>query len=345
MGHLWRNLVAVILVWLCGRCLVCMPAWGREVKLTLHPQKLPAEPNEYSLLPRAATLVDGDAVTWYEKALQALPDKAETEQIRQWLDMPVEQLPVEQAEKVLQRYLENLRYAARGARCRECNWPLWEPGMPPRNDDRYRVLTYIVCLWARLEIAQGGYDGAVLAIQTGLGMTRHLGQAPTLIQVLTAIALGAMMCQEIEQFVQAQDAPNLYGALASLPKPFMEVEKAIESEKKPRAADPKAGSAAGALDDQMKQAYDRIRTLARKLDSHLAVLQCVEAIRAYAASHGGQLPARLDDITETPVANDPLTAAPFRYTRTDSTAVLESVAPSDSEKKEDHLRLVITLGR
>lgn len=40
------------------------------------------------------------------------------------------------------------------------------------------------------------------------------------------------MCREIEQFVQGKDSPNLYRALASLPELLVDVEKAIENEKK-----------------------------------------------------------------------------------------------------------------
>jgi hypothetical protein len=86
-------------------------------------------------------------------------------------------------------------------------------------------------------MAQGRYDGAILAIQTGLGVTRHLGRAPTILQVLVGAAAGSVMCGELEQFVQCENAPNLYGALDDLPWPRVEADRAIENETQAVLAD------------------------------------------------------------------------------------------------------------
>ncbi len=45
----------------------------------------------------------------------------------------------------------------------------------------------------------------------------------------------------------------------------------------------------------------------RRLDA----IQCIEAIRLYAALHGGKLPSRLEDISEAPVPADAATGKPF----------------------------------
>ena len=42
-------------------------------------------------------------------------------------------------------------------------------------------------------------------------------------------------------------------------------------------------------------------------------LQCIEAIRLYAATHDGKLPASLEAMTETPAPIDPGTGKPFGY--------------------------------
>lgn len=46
---------------------------------------------------------------------------------------------------------------------------------------------------------------------------------------------------------------------------------------------------------------------------YLAGLRLLEAIRLYAATHDGNLPQRLEDITEVPVPVNPLTGKPFPY--------------------------------
>jgi hypothetical protein len=50
-----------------------------------------------------------------------------------------------------------------------------------------------------------------------------------------------------------------------------------------------------------------------RLDRQLDALRTIEAIRLYAASHGGKLPASLAEITEVPVPLDPATGKPFEY--------------------------------
>jgi hypothetical protein len=53
------------------------------------------------------------------------------------------------------------------------------------------------------------------------------------------------------------------------------------------------------------------------------VLRVFEAIRLYAANSEGKLPQRLNDITEVPVPNDPVTNEAFVYRRDPDKAFLE----------------------
>ncbi len=62
---------------------------------------------------------------------------------------------------------------------------------------------------------------------------------------------------------------------------------------------------------------------AARLDRDLAALRCLEAIRLHAASHSGQLPERLEDITEVPVPPNPLTGQPFRYRAEERYVILD----------------------
>lgn len=64
--------------------------------------------------------------------------------------------------------------------------------------------------------------------------------------------------------------------------------------------------------------------LERKLDA----LECVEAVRLYAAAHEGKLPASLEAITEAPVPPDPATGKPFMYKLEGDTATLTAPVPA-----------------
>jgi hypothetical protein len=334
-----------VVAWAVVLSLIAQAALGREVKLMVRPQKMSAEAGKYVLLPPAASLTEGDAVPFYEKAVKALPGKVVDDRIQPWLKMPIEQLPTDQVEKTLTLYVESFKCVARAVKCRECKWPTSTPGAPVANLQEYRSLGLALGLWARYEIAQESYEGAVLALQTGFGMSRHLTQGPTLLQLLTGNALAAVMCGKVGEFVQAEEAPNLHAALAALPKPFTDVEKVIESDKKTIPSEPPAGMTRAQFESELKrlaETYDRVRILGKRLDGDVAALQCVEAIRSYAASHGGQLPQTLAEITEIPVPKDPMSGAAFRYTRTGATAVLESATPAGGDAK-DVTRYEITL--
>ena len=324
-----------VIIWALVLGLLCQTAPGRDVKLVVRPQKVATEVGKYALLPLAASLVDGDAVPWYDKALKALPaGKAGDDQVQQYLKMPIDKLPVEKAEQMLKAYVESFKYAVQGAKCRECRWPASIAG-EPAHEPQYVRLGRALRLWAHYEIAQGNHEGALLAMQTGIGMGRHLSQGPNQMQFLVGVGIMAGLCREIEELVQTEDAPNLHGALGTLPRPTVYVEKIMDSEKKAGAkfkqSGPPAGMTRAQFENELKQGEERWKTLperlgvlAKRFDRDLALLQSVEAIRAYAASHKGQLPQTLGEITEVAVPKDPMSGAAFRYTRTGATAVLES---------------------
>ena len=50
-----------------------------------------------------------------------------------------------------------------------------------------------------------------------------------------------------------------------------------------------------------------------RVDRRLAALTAVEAVRSYAAGHGGALPNALSDVTDTPVPDNPVTGRPFEW--------------------------------
>ena len=211
---------------------IVVPAEARRsaegpVELTVYPAMAGEIEQKYQLIVKVEDQIDADAVPLYEKVVKSIPKDFNQEQIVEWLKLPVEQFPQQQAEEALQKYLETLKLAVRATMCKECNWPEWKPGAQIEDLSGYRKLVYVLELWARLEISRGGYEGATIAMRTAFKTARDLGQAPTIIQALVGAAVGGVMCREVEQFVQAKDSPNLYRALANLPKPLVDVEKAI----------------------------------------------------------------------------------------------------------------------
>jgi hypothetical protein len=58
--------------------------------------------------------------------------------------------------------------------------------------------------------------------------------------------------------------------------------------------------------------YQKVSVMQARLDQHIALLRCIEALRMYAAEHDGKLPAKLDDIC-LPLPVDPVSGKPFSY--------------------------------
>ncbi len=325
-----RRFLCLIILWLAVAPAQAKRFASGPLELEVHPSKAPESAEEYSLLPTADKQTDADAVPLYEKAIQAKPGGRERErQIREWLELPPEQLPQEQVEKAIQENLESLTLVARAARCKQCNWPKWKPGTNPPDQSGYRNLGFLIRLSARLEIVRGRYDSALLALQTGFGMARHVGGGPTSVQAMVGTAIGGLTCREVELFIEGDDSPNLYWALSRLPRPLADVGKAIESE----LANLKDYNflLRRQFEKQLKPAHDRMLLIENRFENNLNVLQCVEAIRHYAATHESRLPEKLSDITDFELPKDVFTDKLFEYRRTSKGAVVESTMPEGGD--------------
>jgi hypothetical protein len=89
----------------------------------------------------------------------------------------------------------------------------------------------------------------------------------------------------------------------------------------------------------------KVRQAQARLEQRFGLLRCVEALRLYAAEHGGQLPARLDDI-KVPLPVDPITGSPFIYRLEGATATLQGTPPPGLEKVAHYkVRYEVTIAR
>ncbi|MEQ1830617.1 MAG: hypothetical protein ABL921_31990 [Pirellula sp.] len=84
---------------------------------------------------------------------------------------------------------------------------------------------------------------------------------------------------------------------------------------------------AGVLPDTLLPALGGMRGANARVQQNIAMIQAVEAIRMYSASHDGKLPLVLSD-APVPVPNDPLTDQPFGYESNGTTGVLSGSAAS-----------------
>jgi len=289
-------------------------ATAQTIELTLHAAKASDPAKKYSLLPKENEQTDTDAAPLYVKALQSMPSDLRMEEVNQWLKMPPDQLPLKQVQSVLQRLEPIFKLHEQAAKCKYCDWPYWDEDELTENSRKHRRLVFFHALKVRFHIAQGRYDDAIGSAQIGFAMAKHLGEGSELVHGLYGISVAAYMCRQLEAFVQRPDAPNLYQALRDLPQPFIDLtEKAkwIESDTK-----------------------KKVHLVMNRLDRHVAVLQCLEAMRLYSAAHKGKFPKQLSDITRVPVPNDPVTGKPFIYSRSGAKVVLEIPAMGEETDRD-----------
>jgi hypothetical protein len=328
-----RSLFCIIIL-----SLIVIPANARRfvsgpLELEVYPAKISESEQKYQLLPKVDEQTDADAVPLYEKAIQALPrGRKQDKQIQLWLKLPPEpeQLPAKEVTEMLQKYMESLELVSQATKCKQCNWPKWKPGTTPPDTSEYRSMAFLLELWARMEIVHGEYDRALLVMQTAFGMARDLGQAPTCVQAMVGTSIGGLMCKEVELFIKGKNSPNLYHALANLPRPFADVNKAIEAER----ANLKDYNflLRRQFEKQLKPAHDRMLFIAKRLENNLNAMQCVEAIRNYAATHDGRLPEKLSDISDLELPIDVMNDKAFVYSRNDTGALLQSQMPEGGDE-------------
>jgi hypothetical protein len=199
----------------------------------------------------------------------------------------------------------------------------------------YRSFAWLIAAQARYEMAQKNYEKAVRTLRAGFAMARHLGNGPTLMHGMVANAVAAVMCRQVQVYVERPGAPSLYAALDALPKPFISFESQIKAEMDNLDKDPRFNALnRWAARRTLRSAHDRVRLLAKRLSRDIAALQCIEALRLHAAAHEGHLPKSLSQIMEWTVPDDPIAERPFQYQCTDGTAILSSPPPKGGSPKE-----------
>jgi tetratricopeptide (TPR) repeat protein len=283
--------------------LAVVPAEARTVELTIHPAKSPKSEQKYQLLVKSDEQSDVDAAPLYEKAVQSLPGDLKMDEIEQWLKIPPDELPLKKVQSTLQQIEPALELLEQAAKCKRCEWPYLYDDELSENLSVQRRLLFCLALKIRFQVARDRYDDAIGTIQTGFAMARHLGDDSTLVRGMVGIGMAAYMCRQIEQFVQRPDAPNLYQALLDLPQPLIDLTRKMEWEE--------------------PDIKGKVYLLMNRLDRHIAVLQCIEAIRLYAGSHNGKFPKKLGDVTNIKIPVNPITQKQFSYRNTGSESVIE----------------------
>jgi hypothetical protein len=183
-----------------------------------------------------------------------------------------------------------------------------DPNAGPLPPDKIRVIV------DRAVAEQGGLEGIALRVQMALRLNAQHEQAKA------ALVEQGRPRDKVEQLPHVQ--VGLLYALLDYDKrlddmgrvlnlPYWEARPLLDAQKLTRRSSPNV--TAMPLSKNFLPAVEKIFEARVRVERRIALLRCIEAVRLYAANHGGEVPQSLADVTEVPVPPDPLTGKPFGY--------------------------------
>jgi hypothetical protein len=207
-------------------------------KIVLHPAAEPRPALRYQFVFPVGERRSANAALLYDRVSPTGTFKAEEkvwEELERWSKAPLDELRSEKARAAIEKYSRIMDYLREAARCNSCDWQFIIPGkniyetlLPEVQQSRY--LVRILAPFARLQMAEGKYDEAVDSFRSGYLLARNVGNEPLLICSLVGSAIARIVNEQVEQFIQLPDAPNLYWALSTLPRPLINFRPAWETE-------------------------------------------------------------------------------------------------------------------
>lgn len=213
-------------------------------KLTTTPAAAPVPALKYEFRVRQPDKLPGNAALDYYRAALLVPewprDVKDGEKLHakldRWEALPLDELPVEEVSDYLNQFVGGFEALDAAARRELLDWrqgvPLDPNKLEPlfRETGKFREIARLNGFRIRLALARGDYDDAATALRSGFRFAQAVGEGPVLINLLVGTSIGAVTVGQANQFVGRPGSPNLYWALASLPRPVIDPRPALEGE-------------------------------------------------------------------------------------------------------------------
>ncbi len=208
------------------------------VKLALDPMPEPRPALRYTFVHDVIDQTPGNAALAYQQVLRLLAQnekwRTQSDQLDEWLKLPLDQMPLDAVEAVVAQYSTALGRLAQATRHERCDFEV-----PIRQDGVNALLPHLaelrgasrlLAVEIRLRIRQGHFADALERLKAGLTLARHVGKGATLIEGLVGVAIANLMLDRVEELVAQPGAPNLYWALSDLPPCFLNLWQATRWE-------------------------------------------------------------------------------------------------------------------
>jgi hypothetical protein len=200
----------------------------------------PARPAlKYRLMPELREMQTGNQITAFYKCFfeqnYLFHNKESTDKQQKWNAAPLKDLANQR--ELIGYGGAAVKQAHYAARLDTVNWELTNQaksagvGLLLPDVQQMRMLTAVLKVRFRGELARGEFDNAVHTLQTMFTLARTFNEHPTLIGQLVGLALASITLQCVEEFIQQPGVPNLFWALTDLPTPFIDLRKGREMER------------------------------------------------------------------------------------------------------------------
>lgn len=213
-------------------------------RLTLSPAAEPIPALKYQFPPDYLKQVIGDAAQFYYRAvlMKEAQSKESEKQLAdnydRWFDGALDEKTVKDIKTWVDQHANIISELRRAFVRTECTWDL---GVRELNGQdifallipeaqQSRSIARMLSLKARIEIHEHRYDDAFETLRLGYQLAHDCGKQPTLINSLVGTAIVSVMSERLEQLIAAPDSPNMYWAIASLPRPVVDMQQALRQE-------------------------------------------------------------------------------------------------------------------
>ncbi|MCA9186888.1 MAG: hypothetical protein R3E01_27405 [Pirellulaceae bacterium] len=219
-------------------------------RMSVTPAPVPVPALRHRLTVSPLDCQPGNAAAYYRRAL--VDSEPETlwgqlsqqfgEELDDWYSIsstPLSDLPLNRLREASSLSEQNIETHIRPATFRrDCDWDLGIEDMRgPQlvmvllpEFHATRTISRFLSLRTRVAIADGDFDKALDHLRMNFRLAVNVGQEPLLICGLIGIAEASIAQQQIIEWIAAEDSPNLYWALAELPHPLIDLNRAVQFE-------------------------------------------------------------------------------------------------------------------
>ncbi len=218
-------------------------------KLTITPAAEPNPAMKYRLTVEPHKTIAGNAITHYlrsfgENSLNSCW-KAATDQfgeeVYDWSgnEVPIRDLPLEKVREV-SSFFDNYVNGniVRATKCRVVDWGLAEEDLSGMevvtfllpSVQQTRSISRALAIQTRFAIAEGRYDDAVGLLRMNYQLGQNVSKMKFLVSELVGIAEIGIANQTMIDLIAAENSPNMFWALAELPRPIINLQDCIRLE-------------------------------------------------------------------------------------------------------------------